>query len=427
MSAFPFLSDLCESHLIPSKGSLKHWKNVKLAELCYLYFIGLRILLANPPSQEWTRKYCGHAGEPNDFKSWRTNGNDLYVMLYALTNEDHYRFIEDGNVDISPSLVRHWLRHIATHEDEPDTRRLFMRLDGMFHITNSAMRSVRRVVTDWTDADRRERDDVLAKLIQMIYMRAPTNSELLPHLKLLQKKMDESASGGATGAANVAAVVGGLGAGFDPDGDWRSIYGSKKKKKPIVLRRIVEGLRPTIDKYLAQAVLDAALQHGFDMSDWAAPSMWDEENGGEDEDEDERLIDNILASMRQTWKDQIKPAIQGHQIRVYRAVAVASIYQLKSDALGKHWSTSRQHAYPYWAQKGHRSHHGGSWLVIQALVDLKHVEWADTFALHLEGGEDEVELYAGTPVTVTGVEWYSDRGPVEDTSGQELIGQTLTT
>ena len=420
MSAFPFLIDLCESHLIPSKGSLKHWKPVKLAELCYLYFIGLRILLANRPSQEWARKYCGHAGEPNDFSSWRTNGNDLYAMLYALTSD------EDAKVDISTGLVRHWLRHIATHEDEPDTHRLFMRLDGMFHITDSSMRSVRRVVTDWNDADRRERDDVLTKLIQMIYTRAPTNSELLPHLKLLQKKMDESASAGATGAANVATVVGGLGAGFDPDGDWRSVYGSKKKKKPIMLRRIVEGLQPKIDKYLAQAVLDSCLQHGFDMSDWAAPSMWDDENGDEEADEDVRLIDNIVASMRQEWKDQIKPAIQGHQMRVYRAVAVASIYQLKSDALGKHWSTSRQHAYPYWASKGH-SGRGAFWLVIQALVDLKHVEWADTFALHLEGGEDEVELYAGTPVMVTGVEWYSDRGPIEDSSGQELIGQILTT
>jgi hypothetical protein len=235
MSEYPFLVDLCESHLIPSKGSLKHWKTVKLVELCYLYFIGLRILLANPPSKEWARRYCGHAGEPNDFKSWRTNANDLYVMLYALTNEDHYRFIDDGEVDISPGLVRHWLRHV---DDEADTRRLFMRLDGMFHITNSSMRSLRRIVTDWHGTDRRERDDVLVKLIQMIDTRAPSNSELLPHLRLLQKKMDESATAGATGAASVATVVGGLGAGFDPDGDWRSVYG-KKKKKPVMIRRVV--------------------------------------------------------------------------------------------------------------------------------------------------------------------------------------------
>jgi hypothetical protein len=45
----------------------------------------------------------------------------------------------------------------------------------------------------------------------------------------------ETASCGATGAASVATVVGGLGAGFDPNGDY-GIY-PKPKKKPIVIRR----------------------------------------------------------------------------------------------------------------------------------------------------------------------------------------------
>ena len=193
--------------------------------------------------------------------------------------------------------------------------------------------------------------------------------------------------------------------------------------------RLFEGNMPKIDKWLAQAVLDSCIQHGFDMSDWGQPSAWDAENGGEEAemDEDELVVQNVLASMKQTWKDQIKPSIQGNQLRVYRAIALSSIYQLKSDALGKHWSTSRNHAFPYWASKAGSRRHTSSWLVVQALVDLKHIEWADTFALHLEGGEDEVELYQGTPVTVTGIEWASDHGPVEDTSGQELIGQTLTT
>jgi len=47
MSEFPFLIDLGESHLIPSRSLLKQWKPTKLAELCYLYFIALRIMLAN--------------------------------------------------------------------------------------------------------------------------------------------------------------------------------------------------------------------------------------------------------------------------------------------------------------------------------------------------------------------------------------------
>ncbi len=47
----------------------------------------------------------------------------------------------------------------------------------------------------------------------------------------------ESASAGATGAASVATVVGGLGAGFNPNGDHGVYEPARKKKKPILLKR----------------------------------------------------------------------------------------------------------------------------------------------------------------------------------------------
>lgn len=48
----------------------------------------------------------------------------------------------------------------------------------------------------------------------------------------------ETSTSGGTSAGGIATVVGGLGAGFDPNGEWRSIYPSKtKKKKPLILKR----------------------------------------------------------------------------------------------------------------------------------------------------------------------------------------------
>ena len=61
----------------------------------------------------------------------------------------------------------------------------------------------------------------------------------------------ETATAGASSAGSVATVVGGLGAGFDPNGDWRSIYSTKKPSKPkkdkmAIIRRppIVESNLP---------------------------------------------------------------------------------------------------------------------------------------------------------------------------------------
>ena len=228
MSDYPFLIDLCESHLIPSRSLLKQWKTSKLAELCYLYFIALRILLRDQHAKQWARDYCKRAGEPNDFTTWRTSGNDLYAMLFALNDAD--------TVNISPSLIRRWLRHAAIADAEDDTRRLFMRLDTMFNIGSSLERSMRRAVLDWDRIDSEERETIVTKLVQLIHNLAPSNSELLPHLKKLS--LQESASGASTSAGSVATVAGALGAGFDPDGDWRSVY--PKRKKPVVLRRVQE-------------------------------------------------------------------------------------------------------------------------------------------------------------------------------------------
>lgn len=44
-------------------------------------------------------------------------------------------------------------------------------------------------------------------------------------------KLKESATAGSTGAGSIATVAGGLGAGFDPDGEWRSIYSKREPKK----------------------------------------------------------------------------------------------------------------------------------------------------------------------------------------------------
>jgi hypothetical protein len=228
---FSFINDLSESHLIASRTSLKNWDLTKLSQLAYLYFLGLRILLTSDKNQKWATNYCQKAGEPNDFFQWRSTGNDLYVFLHALSADpDNEDVKASGDVHINPGIIRTWLRH-----SDGKTHNLFARLDAMFHITDSSMKSMRRIVSEWESADQTEQQDVLTKLVQMIHARAPSNSEILPQLKQLIK-IDESASSGGTSSASVATVVGGLGAGFDPTDSWRSVY-PKKKKKPVILHR----------------------------------------------------------------------------------------------------------------------------------------------------------------------------------------------
>lgn len=234
---FAFLNDLCESHLIPSQTSLKKWDTTKLADLTYLYILGLNILMHHDKTKKWAEDYCHKAGSNNDFLHWRSNANDLYVFLHALNGDpDNDDVKVTGAIAIPASIIRTWLRRSADAADGK-THGLFMRLDAMFHISNSSMKAMRRVIMDWNRTKHDEQQEVLTKLVQLIHARAPSNSEILPELKKLIK-IDEAATAGGTSAASIAVSVGGLGAGFSPDEEWRSVYPKKKRSaKPIMLHR----------------------------------------------------------------------------------------------------------------------------------------------------------------------------------------------
>lgn len=56
--------------------------------------------------------------------------------------------------------------------------------------------------------------------------------------QLFDLELTETSTAGGTSAGGIAIVVGGLGAGFDPSQEWRSIYPKKSKKnKPLILKR----------------------------------------------------------------------------------------------------------------------------------------------------------------------------------------------
>lgn len=57
--------------------------------------------------------------------------------------------------------------------------------------------------------------------------------------ELFDLDINETSTAGGTSAGGIATVVGGLGAGFDPSQEWRSIYpkAKKKKTKSLIIKR----------------------------------------------------------------------------------------------------------------------------------------------------------------------------------------------
>jgi hypothetical protein len=226
MKSYRLLPELCESRLIPSRTALAKWDQPRLRKVSFLYFLSLRMLLAGATTKTWAEHYCDKAVRDGHFAAWRGDGNDLYVMIHALTN--------DGDDKLSVPAVRDWLRHAASKQLDQYTQHLFNRLDGMFHVTDASLKSLRRRIMYWDAASKREQGEAVDTMVQRLQSLAP-HSELLDKLKSLSPAfnddLQEAATAGATGAASLATVPGTLGAGFgDAEEAWRSIY-------PTVVRR----------------------------------------------------------------------------------------------------------------------------------------------------------------------------------------------
>jgi hypothetical protein len=293
--SYGLLATLSESRLIPTRHHLGEFTAEQLAELGYLYLLGLRILLVEPATADWARHYCRKTAR-DKFATWLSDGTDLYNMLYGLLDQDvalkHPRASDAFRRRLrllDPVPLRRWLdANASASTNEGATVRLFLNLDGMFRIGDAALRAVRRLVQDWPELRRRDRQLAMTRLLQLLRHRARSHSELLPQLVRAAQagrlelpgvcdrdsgrncaegwglladlaapearlwRQDEAASAGATSAASIATVaapLGGvvrrepvptrragkrtppsaakpepLGVGFDPDGD-RGIYG----------------------------------------------------------------------------------------------------------------------------------------------------------------------------------------------------------
>jgi hypothetical protein len=243
---FEFIANLSESLLFSSKTAVESYKEKELAEIAYLSIITLRILLWSDEFKDVAKSYCKRTTHGSDFESWRTDATDLYAAMYGLVNDsDRY--------ELCSKKVWLWLHKASQgHLSHNKSDELFVKLDYYFHINNESMRAVRRLAMEFYKLNRTEQKLCITRLIQLLRHRA-LKSELFKELKEyasthnyeikdandpenkpnILKGFHENASAGATSAASIASVAGGLGAGFDNDYS-KSVYG---KQKPIVIRR----------------------------------------------------------------------------------------------------------------------------------------------------------------------------------------------
>lgn len=179
------LRDLTESKMFPSKTALSKEDFPSLTEYLFLMIVTLRILLHE--GVPFALKFFKKANQTN-YKQWRGDGNDLYMVLHSLTAG---LYPEDSHSpeSLNCAPIQRWLREVSHPDkrDETETARLFVRLDRMLWIKESSMKAVRRLVQDWPELSDYEKRLAMTRLLQMIRARMP-KSELLIHLQKVARE-----------------------------------------------------------------------------------------------------------------------------------------------------------------------------------------------------------------------------------------------
>lgn len=182
---YSLFGDLTESRMFPSKRSLDREDFESLAESTYLLILAVRILLSEDTVK--SHRYVKRTISTNNFRSWRTDGTDLYICLHALSTGQY----EAGRYPetISILAIQRWLREvsIANATDEQETRKLFLRMDRLLFIKEASMLAVRRLVMDWPDLDKREKKLAMTRLLQMLRARCP-KVDILPMLSAMARE-----------------------------------------------------------------------------------------------------------------------------------------------------------------------------------------------------------------------------------------------
>jgi hypothetical protein len=277
MSDYRIIHEMASSTLYRTKSAIEEESYETLRLRAYMLIVALRCALSQPSTRAEAQEFLDATLMGQNFNYWRPGGSDLYMVLHGLTMGKYAEAKEIGELHDAFPFIR-WLR--AVNQDPDDirkTQRFFLQLDKLLDINKASYKAVRRLAQDWPTSSVGDKQLVCTRLLQIFRAHMPRSrmtrilqrmgkegfelhdvcdvetgqncdGDDVPQEKsrrsgwgvlagvaafatgysLARRKtgVRENATAGATSAASVASVVGGL----DPNGH-RGIYEPSTPKK----------------------------------------------------------------------------------------------------------------------------------------------------------------------------------------------------
>lgn len=232
MKDLQLINTLCESRIFRNKNDLSKYNERQTRDLYYSILLATIALALDTKTTTWARQYASSAAAFSNFKFFRISANDLYVLTYIEQNE-----LNDLNVQLQQAVLRLYRGLGRGNIESSFVQQLLLRLERTLNISESRLRNVRRVITNWDKSAPNARKTALVQLRRFIHVRAKL-AEVLPYIDLLTAP-EPGKFGKSSPLKKIAAIAGAGLAGFalglrhDPNKRWSVVDDINNENIPI--------------------------------------------------------------------------------------------------------------------------------------------------------------------------------------------------
>lgn len=179
----------------------------QVADFAFLDMIALYILSNEYETASVAKNYADKTISFRNFNRPRLSGTDLYVSMNILSNQDSEfskkikqnpdaDAILRGKLKIHMPTMQRYLDLLADNKmSRSDAQTLLLRIEKQLNITDSKLKSIRRLAQDWDSINNGQRELVVTKMLQF-YKKNTKRSELGTFLNDLGKTKGYKLAGG---------------------------------------------------------------------------------------------------------------------------------------------------------------------------------------------------------------------------------------
>jgi hypothetical protein len=180
---------LVESRQYRSAGSTGTLNLRNVADFAFLDLISLFVLNNEYETAPVSKKYADKTISFRNFGRARLSGTDLYTSLNILTNPDSIfskKIHQNPEMDlalrdrlkVNNQALKRYLDLLADGKmNRDDAAVLLLRFEKQLNITDSKLKSIRRLAQDWSGLNDMQKELVLTRMLQY-YRRFAKRSEL---------------------------------------------------------------------------------------------------------------------------------------------------------------------------------------------------------------------------------------------------------